>query len=121
MKKFFAVAAVLVVAGLVSAVMAQDAPKPHKVHGKIVSISDDGKITFTQGHGDNAKTVVVATDANTKLTLDKNPAKLTDLKAGMFVVNVVADEGKPATQVDVLTKMPPKGGAAPANPPAAGN
>ena len=119
MKKLFAVVAVLTVAGLVRAALAADAPAPAKIHGKIVSVSDDGKITVKMGRGDTATEVVVTTDASTKVTLDDKDAKVSDLKKDMFIVKVVGDEGKPAAEVHATTKRPqrPAPPADPANPP----
>ena len=115
MKKLFAVVAVLAVAGLVSVALAQDV-KPAKIHGKIVSVSDDGKITVKVGRGDSATEVVVITDASTKVTLDDKDAKVSDLKKDMFIVNVAGDKDKPATEVHATTKRPQRP-AAPADQP----
>jgi preprotein translocase subunit YajC len=54
------------------------------LHGKIVSVdTDKGTLVVKPKAGDN---VTVATDANTKVTLDGKDAKLADLKADMMVV-----------------------------------
>src|SRR4051812_24244662 len=57
--------------------------------GQVTSFTGDekkGSLTFTTGGKKNPQDVTVETDDKTSVTLDGNPAKVGDLKAGLFVM-----------------------------------
>ena len=114
MKTLLAAMAVMVIVGLGSVAIAQDqpAPKHQRINDKIVS-ADDAGILVQLNHGD--KDVTIITGPSTRVTLDKNPAKVSDLKVGLFV-QVVYVRGQPATGVRARTQPPTHrhGGNAPA-------
>jgi len=88
--KLLALAAILCMVGFA---MAQDAPKdaPKKtrtpsIWGKIVKVEGTNIVVASRNRDTKeTKEVTVATDANTKVTLDEKEATLADLKADMFV------------------------------------
>jgi hypothetical protein len=69
------------------------------VRGKVTSFTGDaskGSLTVTSGGKKNPQDVTVETDDKTSVTLDGNPAKVTDLKSGLWVT-VSPAEGTAAT------------------------
>jgi hypothetical protein len=125
MKKSLVAAAVLVVAGLAVAAMAQapEGPKPKKfsIVGQIVAVGDDGKITVHVSNKDGAKDLVIATDANTKVSIGKTSAKVSDLKPKLYIhIIIVGDMDKPAEQMHAQVEPPKhgRGDAPPASAPA---
>jgi hypothetical protein len=79
------------------------------LRGQVASFSGDatkGSLTVTTGGKKNPQDVTVATDDKTSVTLDGNPAKVTDLKAGLYVM-VSPAEGTAAT-ITASTSRPKK-------------
>jgi hypothetical protein len=58
---------------------------PNSVVGKVQKV-DGNTLTVLQGHGKKAGEVTITTDANTKIRVNGQDAKLTDIKPGMRVV-----------------------------------
>ena len=98
------------VLGLVSYVFAADEPTSKPKHhdgvmGKLVKVDGTDIVLSVKHRGDTeAKEVTVKTDDKTVVTLDKQEAKLADLKADMWVYATPA-EGV-ATKVMASTKRP---------------
>ena len=69
---------------------------------KIVSVDVAGnKVTLTEGKNDAGVTYTV--NKFTAITIDGNPAKLTDLKKGMYA-DVQVGTGNVATKIEAQTK-----------------
>jgi hypothetical protein len=77
-----AAVALVGVVGSAAALLAADAPAD-VLRGKVVSVdTDKGTLVVAPRNGDN---VTVATDKDTKVTVDGKDATLADVKAGLFV------------------------------------
>ncbi len=95
-------ATILVVAAMVGilagTVMAAEGDKPKRKRppgrvGKIVKVEGTNVTIATRAKkGEKPTEVVVATDENTTVRIDRKEAKLADLKAGMFVF-ITPEEG----------------------------
>jgi len=90
---------------LVNVIVAEDEAKPTTLKGVVVKV-DGAKVTVKTGKGDEAKDVVVTTDDDTKVTIDKKEAKVADLKEGMRVI-VTPAEGT-AKKIVAYTPKPKK-------------
>lgn len=76
------------------------------LRGQVTSFSGDekkGSLVVSSGPKKSAQDVTVETDDKTTVTLDGNPAKVTDLKAGLYVM-VSPAEGTAATITATTTK-----------------
>jgi hypothetical protein len=114
MKMAFKLIVILSVMGLVSSVMAaapaDKGPAPD-FKGQITKVDTDKKmVSFRVGMGSAATEVSVSVDDKTTITLDGNPAKLTDLKADLFV-RIFGQANQTATKIEALTTAPGRHGA----------
>jgi hypothetical protein len=102
--------ALAVVLGMVGVAVAAEGDAPKKtrtpgIWGKIVKVEGTNIVVAARSRDSKeTKEVTVATDANTKVTLDEKEAKLADLKADMFV-RITPATGT-AEKVVAMTKMP---------------
>jgi hypothetical protein len=83
---------------------------PNSVVGKVDKV-DGNTLTLLQGHGKKAATVTVTTDANTKIRVNGQDAKLADIKPGMRVV--ASPNTGTATKVVAMTPKKDKNGPTP--------
>ena len=128
MKSWTKFVAALVVAGLVSTGFAADdkaaadkaaqkaakaaeraanpekKPKVKAVKGRLVKVDGSNLVLNVAKKGEEAKEVTIATDANTKVTIDGKEAKLSDIPAGVMV-GAMPDTGV-AQQIIVQTPKP---------------
>jgi len=82
-------------------------PPENALFGQVVKVEGDKLIIKTRGEGGaEGKEVTVATDANTKVTIDGKEAKLSDLKPGNRVV-ITPKEGV-AKEIRCRTQPPPR-------------
>ena len=107
--------AILTLAGLASVAWAAEGDAPTtrpapRVHGRIIKI--DGAVISVEMHHRGAEPVTILTDANTKVKIDGEDKKVSDLREGMFVT-VFGPDGEPAKAIRARTKIPGGGSGAP--------
>ena len=109
--RLMALAVLLCLAG-VAVANDEDAPKkkrparkrPNGIFGKIVKVEGANLVVAKRTRGSKETTeVTVATDDNTKFSLDRNEATLADMKAGLFVF--ITPETGTAERVRAMTEL----------------
>lgn len=119
MKSLSKLFALLAVVALASFSHAADKPakgekgaKPQGVRGEVVKV-EGSNLVIKAGKKADAKEVTIATDDKTVVTIDGQPGKLADIKAGNKVM--VTPETGTAVKVVVMTgAAPAKGNKQPA-------
>ena len=120
MKLWMALLAMIALSGLANLTHAKDpTTRPHKpAVGHFVKI-DGSELSFKGGFKGTGKVHVVKIDDKTKVTLDDNDIKASDLKEGVYI-EVTVQDGV-ATAIKALTNPPapkPHEKKAPATQPA---
>ena len=104
MKVWISLLALVLGLSFVSPTMAAKGKKG--LRGQVTSFSGDekkGSLAVTSGGKKNAQDVTVETDDKTTVSIDGNPAKVTDLKAGLYVM-ISPAEGTAATITATTSK-----------------
>ena len=107
-------AAVAVVLMVAQAGMAADKEKgkgkKHApgIRGKVLEVKELILTINTAKEGEDVTKVDVTTDAETKFSLDRKPATLAQITAGLFVF--ISPKDGTAKRVSAFTKMPTRGG-----------
>ena len=108
MKFWIAAIAVMLMVGFTSVAHAAKpakAPKADKpVMGQVKSVAEDGKSIVIMTMGKTPTEMTITVDEKTVYTLDGKDAKITDLKADLYVT--VKPGTGTATTVDALTEKP---------------